>query len=75
MAMEKFFLRSRALWGAAIPLIVGAAGLYGMSTDGLDQQLADVADKLALVGASGLVLWSRFKPDGAKLKVVPGPTA
>lgn len=71
MMNEKFFLRSRALWGAAIPLAIAAVGLYGVATDGMEQQLGDIGDQLALLAAAGLSLWSRFAPDAKKLTAVP----
>ena len=69
--MEKWFIRSRSLWAAAIPLIVALVGFSGLDTTNLDQQLGELGTNVSLVVATVLVLRSRFKPDHAKLTAVP----
>ena len=72
MEQQKWFVRSKGLWGGAIPLVIAIAGAYGLSTDGLEHQLTDFGNTIMLAVAGGLALWSRFNPDGAKLTVLPG---
>ena len=70
--MSKFFLWSRGLWGAAIPLIVACVALAGVDTENLAEDLEKLGGAAALVIAGVLGLLSRFKPDNAKLKGKPG---
>lgn len=69
--MKKFFLRSRALWGAAIPLMVALAGFSDINTTNLDQELDELGASVSLVAAAVLTLRSRFKPDNATLTATP----
>ena len=70
--MSKLFVFSRALWAAAIPLVVAIAAFAGVDTENLAEELGKLGTGVALLIASVLGLWSRFKPDGAKLKVGGG---
>jgi hypothetical protein len=70
--MEKFFLRSRRVWAAVMPLIVVAAGLYGVEVEGLTKEFEKFGAAVALLVSSGMGIWSLFRPDGAKLKGKPG---
>ena len=65
--MSKVFIRSRALWAAAIPLVVAALAVAGINTENLAEQLAELGTAVGLLVAAVLGLWSRFRPDGAKL--------
>lgn len=71
MQPEKLFVRSRGLWAAAIPLIVAIASASGIDTEDLAGELDRLGEIVVLLVASVLALWSRFRPDGARLRVAP----
>ena len=69
--MSKWFVMSRGLWSAGIPLVVAVLVTMGLDTTDLANQLEEVGTALALAVSSALGLYSRFVPDYATLTVVP----
>jgi hypothetical protein len=76
----KWFGRSRALWAAAIPLLVALLPMFGVAPDGLQDQLVGFGDQaeltiqsVLLLGAAGLGIWAKLRPDNTPNTLLPKP--
>lgn len=68
---EKWFARSRGLWGAALPFIVAVVAALGVDTTDLAGELDRIGVAVINLVGSVLALLSRFRPDGAALRATP----
>ena len=74
---EKWFLFSRRVINAVVPLAVVGAGIYRGDQNVTPEQAQAATEALiqngALIFGSVMGLWSLFKPDGATLTALPQP--
>ncbi len=72
MPKQKNFVFSRRRWSEFLPFVSAALLLLGLTDEEGVQMIDDAV--VALISAAGALMaaWTHLRPDGAKLKVMPG---